>query len=215
MPPYQLALSDIEAFPVVIQFTPGFDGNASIERWTVEAQTARNLTWFTVYEISEPDASTLTVTGLMPFTPYRLRIIAQYVVGASQPSEPTKDFQTIQARPMHPPFNVTVRAMSAAELRVRWILLQQTEWFGVPRGYNITFKMLASDNENNISTDLLSSYGSSVLIEDSTANSHVLDRLEELSPYEIVMTACNEHEKQCPHLAPKEWMLIHLLPQLQ
>ena len=51
---------------------------------------------------------------------YKLRLIAQNVVGNSDPSEPTKTFQTIQAPPAHPPYNVTVRARSATELRVRW-----------------------------------------------------------------------------------------------
>lgn len=119
-PPSKLALSNIEAFSVVLQFTPGFDGNSSITKWTVEAQTTRNSTWFVVYEISDPDATTITVTGLVPFTMYRLRLIANNVVGASSPSEPSKEFQTIQAPPSHPPRNVTVRAMSATELRVRW-----------------------------------------------------------------------------------------------
>lgn len=182
-PPTQLALSNIEAFSVVLQFTPSFDGNSSITKWTVEAQTARNLTWFTIYEISDPDASTLTVTGLMPFTSYRLRLIATNVVGPSEPSEPTKDFQTIQARPMHPPLNVTVRAMSATELRVRWIPLQQSEWFGNPRGYNITYRNV----ENGSTASVLSA-----LIEDHTANSHVLDNLEEYAVYEVIMSACND-----------------------
>lgn len=53
---------------------------------------------------------------------YKLRLIANNVVGASQPSESTKEFQTIQASPSHPPKNVTVRAMNATELRVRWIV---------------------------------------------------------------------------------------------
>ncbi|TMW48206.1 hypothetical protein DOY81_006718 [Sarcophaga bullata] len=182
-PPTSLALSNIEAFSVVLQFTPGFDGNSSITKWKVEAQTARNLTWFTVCEISDPDAETLTVTGLTPFTQYRLRLSATNVVGTSKPSEPTKDFQTIQARPMHPPFNVTVRAMSATQLRVRWIPLQQTEWFGNPRGYNITYKQIESENRI---------IPKSVLIEDHTANSHVLENLEEWTVYEIVMNACND-----------------------
>jgi protein sidekick len=53
---------------------------------------------------------------------YSLRILSVNVVGVSPPSEPTKDFQTIQAPPQHAPRNVTVRAMSATELRVRWIV---------------------------------------------------------------------------------------------
>lgn len=87
-----------------------------------QAQTARNSTWYNIYEVSDPDASTITVDGLIPFMQYKLRLIANNVVGASQPSEPTKEFQTIQAPPSHPPRNVTVRAMSATELRVRWIV---------------------------------------------------------------------------------------------
>lgn len=190
-PPTQLALSNIEAFSVVVQFTPGFDGNSSITKWTAEAQTARNLTWFTIYDVSDPDASTLTVTGLMPFTSYRLRLIATNVVGPSEPSEPTKDFQTIQARPMHAPLNVTVRAMSATELRVRWIPLQQSEWFGNPRGYNITYRNV----ENGSTSSVMSA-----LIEDHTANSHVLDNLEEYAVYEVIMSACNDvgNSKESP-----------------
>ncbi|XP_060530016.1 protein sidekick isoform X3 [Cylas formicarius] len=179
-PPSKLALSNIEAFSVVLQFTPGFDGNSSITKWMVQAQTARNATWFVVYEISDPDATTITVTGLVPFTVYRLRLIASNVVGASVPSEPTKEFQTIQAPPAHPPRNVTVRAMSATELRVRWIPLQQIEWFGNPRGYNITY------------TQLRTGYMHSAAIEDHTANSHIIIGLEEYALYEIRMQACND-----------------------
>lgn len=44
------------------------------------------------------------------------------MVGSSPPSVPCKEFQTIQAPPMNPPNNVTVRAVSANDLRVRWIV---------------------------------------------------------------------------------------------
>ncbi|XP_041447890.1 protein sidekick isoform X6 [Drosophila obscura] len=184
--PTTLALSNIEAFSVVLQFTPGFDGNSSITKWKVEAQTARNMTWFTLCEISDPDAETLTVTGLMPFTQYRLRLSATNVVGSSRPSDPTKDFQTIQAKPMHAPFNVTVRAMSALQLRVRWIPLQQMEWFGNPRGYNVTYRQMERTGKPSKHPPR------SVMIEDHTANSHVLEGLEEWTLYEVIMNACND-----------------------
>ena len=35
-PPTRLAVSNIEAFSVVLQFTPGFDGNSSVTKWTVQ-----------------------------------------------------------------------------------------------------------------------------------------------------------------------------------
>ncbi|XP_068898271.1 protein sidekick isoform X6 [Tenebrio molitor] len=179
-PPSKLALSNIEAFSVVLQFTPGFDGNSSITKWTVEAQTARNASWFQVFEISDPDATTITVTGLVPFTLYKLRLIANNVVGASIPSEASKEFQTIQAPPAHPPKNVTVRAMSATELRVRWIPLQQIEWFGNPRGYSIIYSEVRTGETQ------------AVTIDDHTANSHVIIGLEEFALYEVSMQACND-----------------------
>ncbi|XP_026329233.1 protein sidekick isoform X2 [Hyposmocoma kahamanoa] len=178
--PRNLALSNIDAFSVLLQFTPGFDGNSSISEWIVQAQTARNSSWVTIYKINAPEAQSIHVTGLVPFTTYRLRLIATNVVGSSPPSEPCKEFQTIQAPPQHPPRNVTVRAVSATNLRVRWIPLQQSEWYGNPKGYNITYKRSGTN-------DTLFS-----IIEDHTANSHVLSNLEEWSVYEIQMTAINE-----------------------
>ena len=35
-PPNKLAVTNIEPFSVVLQFTPGFDGNSSITKWTVQ-----------------------------------------------------------------------------------------------------------------------------------------------------------------------------------
>lgn len=58
--------------------------------------------------------------------------------------------------------------------------LQQSEWYGNPKGYNITYKR-SGTNETLFS-----------IIEDHTANSHVLSNLEEWSVYEIQMTAINE-----------------------
>lgn len=37
-PPTRLAVSNIEAFSVVLQFTPGFDGNSSVTKWTVQVK---------------------------------------------------------------------------------------------------------------------------------------------------------------------------------
>lgn len=58
--------------------------------------------------------------------------------------------------------------------------LQQSEWYGNPKGYNITYKK-GGANETSFS-----------IIDDHTANSHVLTNLEEWSLYEIQMTAINE-----------------------
>ncbi|KAF8795300.1 Protein sidekick like protein [Argiope bruennichi] len=187
-PAKKLAVSNIGAFSVVLQFTPGFDGNTSIIRWVVEAQTRRNESWFKIYEVSDPEASNIHVQNLLPFTEYRLRLISVNVVGSSDPSEPSKFFQTIQAPPSHPPYNVTVRAVNAKALRVRWTPLQQVEWFGIPRGYNILYRPIFFDNENTEASDDYKT----IVLEDHNANSYVIKDLEEFTDYEISVQAFND-----------------------
>jgi len=57
--------------------------------------------------------------------------------------------------------------------------LQQLEWFGNPRGYNISCTTL--DGITKI-----------FIIEDHTANSHILSYLEESTEYSIQMSAFND-----------------------
>ena len=56
-----------------------------------------------MFETSKPDATSLTVSGLRPYTGYKLRLLAENIAGKSLPSEPTRNFQTIQAAPSGPP----------------------------------------------------------------------------------------------------------------
>lgn len=200
-PPTNLAVSNIQPFSVVLQFKPGFDGNSSITKWTIQATTNRNSSWHNIYEYCEqPESSNMVTTtpsagvsgasssmesivvhNLIPFLQYRLRLIAHNVVGPSQPSEASQLFQSLQAPPAHPPRNVTVRAISAMQLKVRWIPLQQTEWYGNPRGYNISYREKGTEKPFLFQT-----------IGNPTGNSFILGNLEEFSLYEIVMTAFND-----------------------
>ncbi|XP_050687397.1 protein sidekick-like isoform X4 [Eriocheir sinensis] len=180
-PPTRLAVSNIQAFSVLLQFTPGFDGNASIITWTVQAQSSRSSSWETIYEVSAPDATTITVQNLIPYSNYHLRIIANNIVGSSVPSEPSPDFQTLQAQPAHPPSNMTVRAMSSTLLRVRWIPLQQFEWYGAPQGYHIKYRPVGCECSF-----------SEAFVYDITANSHQLVDLQEYTLYEVTMVAVND-----------------------
>lgn len=58
--------------------------------------------------------------------------------------------------------------------------MQQIEWYGNPRGYNVTY------------TEVRSNISKSSIIEDHTANSYVLENMEEYADYEIVMQAFND-----------------------
>ena len=119
-PPEQLGVSDIQARSVVIQFFPGFDGKTSITNWVVEAQVGGDTTWQEIYRVSAPDATSITVQNLTPFTQYRMRIKAVNIVGPSVASEPTRQFQTSQDSPNVPPGEVTLRAVNSTALRISW-----------------------------------------------------------------------------------------------
>lgn len=180
--PTKLAVSNILPFSVLLQFTLDFDGNASISKWTVEAQAGRNVTWGTVYETSAfGDQRSFVVRNLVPFMEYRLRLIANNIVGSSLPSEPSRPFQTLQSPPHRPPQSVTVRAMSANAIRARWTPLPQLEWYGIPRGYNISYRRRNGDEPY-----------SSLMVENHNANSFVIDNLQEFTEYEVFMEAYND-----------------------
>jgi protein sidekick len=59
--------------------------------------------------------------------------------------------------------------------------LQQIEWYGVPRGYNVSYR------RSNADTPL-----DAVSIEDHNANSFVLEDLEEFTIYQVIVQAYND-----------------------
>ncbi|XP_022645750.1 protein sidekick-like isoform X5 [Varroa destructor] len=203
--PSNLAVSNIGPTSVVLQFHPGFNGNSSILIWHVQSQQGRNAelskgekmsSWSSLFEYkvevdrrrrpNEIPASTqsITVPNLVPYTEYRLRLVAENVVGQSEPSSPTKFFETLQAPPTKPPQNVTVRSVNATALRVRWTPLVQADWCGVPKGYNISHRRLSSDDPHAVYR--------SELLTDHNANSFVIKDLGPFSQYEVIVAAVND-----------------------
>lgn len=189
--PTHLAISNIQPFSVVLQFTPGFNGNASISRWIVEGQSnkLRTTNWTTVYEsTNHTQEDAITVYSLRPYTEYRLRLIPVNVVGRSlQPSAPSPPFQTLQALPAGPPSNVTVRTVSATALRVRWTPLPPESWHGHPRGYNITWRELNPAGEPAPDSVL-----KSFILNDYHSHSYLIPSLNEYTNYGIQVFALND-----------------------
>ena len=186
--PTHLAISNIGAFSVVLQFTPGFNGNASINRWIVEGQLfkLRNANWTVIYEsTNHTQNNAIIVHNLKPYTEYRLRLIPVNVVGRSlAPSESSPPFQTLQALPAGPPMNVTLRTVSPTALRVRWTPLPPEHWYGHPRGYNITWREL---NDEGLPSTL-----HSFIADDYHSHSYLITSLEEFTRYAVQVFALND-----------------------
>ncbi|XP_048761303.2 protein sidekick-2-like isoform X2 [Ostrea edulis] len=178
-PPEQLGVSDVQPRSVVIQFFPGYDGKTSITNWVVEAQVGSDENWREIYRVSAPEATSITVHNLSPYTQYRMRIIAVNIVAPSEPSEPTRQFQTSQDSPNVPPGEVTLRAVNATALRISWAPLSSQDWNGQPKGYRILYR---EDNGTvwksvNLTLD---------------RDFFILSRLEEWMVYEVKMQSFND-----------------------
>lgn len=120
--PYNLGITNMQARSVLLQYLPGSSGKTSITLWIVEAREGTSSTWREIYTRNDPDAREILVQNLRPYTQYKLRLIAENIVGRSNASLPTRIFETLQDAPGGPPGNVTVRALNSTAFRISWIV---------------------------------------------------------------------------------------------
>lgn len=84
------------------------------------AKEGEATTYTEIYSVSNPTANEIWVQNLKPYTGYQLKVIAENIVGRSDPSQPSQRFETLQAAPAVPPGNVTVRAINSTGFRISW-----------------------------------------------------------------------------------------------
>ncbi|XP_041941993.1 protein sidekick-2 isoform X3 [Alosa sapidissima] len=185
-PPTNIAISNIGPRTVTLQFKPGYDGKTSISRWQVEAQIGvigENEEWVTVHQLAnEPDARSLEVTGLNPYTFYRFRMRQVNIVGTSPASQPSRKIQTLQAPPDMAPANVTLRTASETSLWLRWVPLPEWEYNGNLDlvGYRVQYARAGSK------AGVLSH-----VIADRLEREFTIEDLEEWTEYEVRVQAFN------------------------
>ncbi|XP_033945055.1 protein sidekick-2 isoform X8 [Pseudochaenichthys georgianus] len=185
-PPTNLAISNIGPRSVTIQFKPGYDGKTSISRWHVEAQIGiigENEEWLVVHQLTnEPDARSLEVLDLNPYTFYRFRMRQVNIVGVSPPSQPSRKIETLQAAPDIAPANVTLRTASETSLWLRWVPLPEWEYNGNPDlvGYRVQYSKAGSKG------GVLSH-----VIMDRLEREFTIEDLEEWMEYEVRVQAIN------------------------
>uniref|UniRef100_A0A4W6G1J1 Sidekick cell adhesion molecule 2 n=1 Tax=Lates calcarifer TaxID=8187 RepID=A0A4W6G1J1_LATCA len=185
-PPTNLAISNIGPRSVSLQFKPGYDGKTSISRWLVEAQIGiigENEEWLMVHQLAnEPDARSLEVLDLNPYTFYRFRMRQVNIVGTSPPSQPSRKIQTLQAPPDISPANVTLRTASETSLWLRWVPLPEWEYNGNPDlvGYRIQYSKAGTKG------GVLSH-----VIMDRLEREFTIEDLEEWTEYEVRVQAIN------------------------
>ncbi|TSO37067.1 Protein sidekick-2 [Bagarius yarrelli] len=185
-PPTNIAISNIGPRSVALQFKPGYDGKTSISRWIVEAQIGvlgDNEEWVMVHQLAnEPDARSLIVESLNPYTFYRFRMRQVNIVGTSPPSQPSRKIQTLQAPPDIAPANVTLRTASETSLWLRWVPLPEWEYNGNPElvGYRVQY------SRAGMKGGVLSH-----VISDRLEREFTIEDLEEWTEYEVRVQAIN------------------------
>ncbi|KAG8446470.1 hypothetical protein GDO86_014070 [Hymenochirus boettgeri] len=184
--PSSLGISNIGSRSVTLQFRPGYDGKTSISKWLVEAQVGNpgeTEDWVLIHQLAnEPNARSLEVPGLSPYTFYSFRMRQVNIVGTSPPSLPSRKIQTLQAPPSIFPANVTLRTASQTSLWVRWVPLPEIEYNGNPDsvGYKIRYTR-ANKKGKTLSR----------VIHDRIEREYTIEDLEEWTEYSIQIQAFN------------------------
>ncbi|XP_026531599.1 protein sidekick-2 [Notechis scutatus] len=184
--PTNLGISNIGPRSVTLQFRPGYDGKTSISRWQVEVQmgqTGENEEWLLIHQLSnEPEARSMEVPNLNPYTYYTFRMRQVNIVGTSPPSLASRRIQTLQAPPDVSPANITVRTASETSLWLRWMPLPESEYNGSPEsvGYRLRYSRL--DGRSHTLTNT---------IHDRVEREFTIEDLEEWTEYRIQVQAFN------------------------
>ncbi|XP_070951518.1 protein sidekick-1 isoform X3 [Macaca nemestrina] len=184
--PSNLVISNISPRSATLQFRPGYDGKTSISRWIVEGQVGAigdEEEWVTLYEEeNEPDAQTLEIPNLTPYTHYRFRMKQVNIVGPSPYSQSSRVIQTLQAPPDVAPTSVTVRTASETSLRLRWVPLPDSQYNGNPESVGYRIKYWRSDLQSSALAQVVS---------DRLEREFTIEELEEWMEYELQMQAFN------------------------
>ncbi|XP_071504823.1 protein sidekick-2-like [Diadema antillarum] len=193
-PPTNLRVTDVRARSVKLQFIPGFDGDAGITLWTVEARVGQSSRWEAIFEYSDPSAREFVVTGLSPYTYYTFRMFATNVAGSSNASEPSVPTRTSSDAPEIAPSDIRVRAYSTGALRVTWVPLDDSEWNGPPAGYIIYWRAAGSQAAEQ-TYNLTSAYD----------NDHIIQGLDHWTQYDVRIKAYNEDATGPSSAVKKAW----------
>ncbi|XP_053310046.1 protein sidekick-2 [Spea bombifrons] len=184
--PTNLGITNIGPRSVTLQFRPGYDGKTSISRWQVEAQIgtpAESEDWVLLHQVAnEPNARSLVVPGLSPYTFYSFRMRQVNIVGTSPPSAPSRKIQTLQAAPDMFPANVTLRTASQTSLWVRWLPLPEQAYNGNPESVGYKIRCLRSDGRGKSFTHV---------IHDRIEREYTIEDLEEWTEYKVQVQAFN------------------------
>uniref|UniRef100_A0A4W6FW44 Sidekick cell adhesion molecule 1 n=1 Tax=Lates calcarifer TaxID=8187 RepID=A0A4W6FW44_LATCA len=156
--PSNLVISNISPRTATLRFRPGPDGKTAISRWIVEGQVVKKdgeeEAWRVVYQKdNQPDADTLEIPDLTPFTQYRFRMRQVNIVGSSPMSTPSRLIQTLQAAPDTHPSNLTLLSATQTSLRLSWKPLPESDYNSSPETVGYRLRVWRTDGQGEDRTE--------------------------------------------------------------
>ncbi|XP_054865945.1 protein sidekick-1 isoform X3 [Amphiprion ocellaris] len=156
--PSNLVISNISPRTASIRFRPGPDGKTSMSRWIVEGQVVKEdgkeAAWRVVYQKdNQPDADTLEIPNLTPFTQYRFRMQQVNIVGSGPMSAPSRLIQTLQAAPDTHPSNFTLLSATQTSLTFSWKPLPESEYNSSPETVGYQLHVWRTDGQGEDRTE--------------------------------------------------------------
>ncbi|XP_033940621.1 protein sidekick-1 isoform X1 [Pseudochaenichthys georgianus] len=156
--PSHLVISNISPRTATLRFRPGSDGKTGISQWIVEGQVVKDDRkediWTVVYQKdNQPDADSVEIPNLSPFTKYRFRMRQANIVGSSNISAPSRLIQTLQDAPDSHPSNLTLLSATQTSLRFNWKPLPETEFNSSPETVGYRLRVWRTDGQGEDRTE--------------------------------------------------------------
>ncbi|KAE8300407.1 Protein sidekick-1 [Larimichthys crocea] len=186
--PSNLVISNISPRTATLRFRPGPDGKTGISRWIVEGQVVKEdgkeEAWSVVYQKdNQPDADTLEIPNLSPFTQYRFRMQQVNIVGSSPMSAPSRVIQTLQAAPDTHPSNLTLLSATQTSLCFSWKPLPESEYNSSPETVGYRLRVWRTDGQGEDRTENVEGAGGTTEV--------TLEGLNPWTQYQIQIQAYN------------------------
>uniref|UniRef100_A0AC35U7G1 B-cell receptor CD22-like n=1 Tax=Rhabditophanes sp. KR3021 TaxID=114890 RepID=A0AC35U7G1_9BILA len=126
--------------------------------------------------------SEFVINELKPFTSYNVRVLAENIVGRSEPS-PIVQVKTFESEPSAGPANIQAKLLSSKKITLSWSLISEEDSNGKVSGYII--------NVYPIEGHLQRKYNRSMTLQDPSLMTTDISNLRPSTPYQVEMCGYN------------------------
>ncbi|XP_058841758.1 neuronal cell adhesion molecule isoform X11 [Acipenser ruthenus] len=178
-PSTDLELTDERERSIHLTWTPGFDHNSIIQKYIVEYEDGLHEPGVWHYLTEVPGTKTNAHLKLSPHVLYSFRVVSVNEVGRSQPSYPSRQYQTAPAAPDENPSKVEGAGNEPDNLVITWETLTGIQSNGPGLQYKVHWRQKDVDDD-----------WTSVTV--ANVSKYIVSGTQTFVPYEIKVQALND-----------------------